>query len=230
MKPIVLTSIAAAVLAARAPLAAQQATPEPLPQLAQELFLAETVYSQERGDIQLTVFGRSEPEANARFLGEYGITDRLQVSLVTPAAGGEADDEDKAWEPGVLYAIFPADAPLAVSVELEASFAKGEATQWEPALIAARHFGPVQLHGSVRTELSNPGDAVSGALAALVDAGRLTPTLEAVWAGSDDDYVVPGLFVHLTEKMEVAVGVPVCINCGSTGTNHEVRAMFTLDF
>ncbi|HET7229481.1 MAG TPA: hypothetical protein VFJ16_05730 [Longimicrobium sp.] len=229
MKTPVLILAVSAVVAARAPLAAQGSPSErELPQLAQELFAAETVYPQERGEVQLTAFTPVGEAEHPRILGEYGITDRLQASLVTPALGSGDEGEENAWEAGVLYALLPTASPIAVSVEMEVSLADGQAPQWEPAVIAARDFGRVQLHGSVRTELSDAGDEVSGALAALVDAGRLTPTLEAVWAASGDDLLVPGLFVHPMHDVEAAIGVPVCLTCQQTRGG--VRLMFTVEF
>jgi len=229
MKTHALPLALAAGLIARAPLAAQRSPGgEPLPQLAQELFLAETVYAQERGDVQLTAFTRIQDGTHARLLGEYGITDRLQLSLVTPALEDDPDGEEEAWEPGVLYALLPDASPVAVSVTLDASLAHGQAPRWESALIAARRFGRVQLHGSVGTDLGEPGD-VTGTLAALVDAGRLTPTLEGVWASGEDDYAVPGLFAHLARDVEVGVGVPLCIHCAGSPPQ-QVRAMFTVEF
>src|SRR5207253_3236448 len=102
-----------------------------------------------------------------------------------------------------LYALLRDQSPVALSVTMDVSLQHGEAPQWEPALVAARQFGRVQVHGAVSTELGEPADAVTGTLAALVDAGKLTPTLELVMQGSDDDFVVPGLFVHPHENVEV---------------------------
>lgn len=224
MKMLKLLIAVSAPLVVRAPLAAQQE----LPQLAQELFVAETVYPQDRGEVQLTAFTPVSDAEHPRLLGEYGITDRLQVALVSPAIGSDANDEENAWEASVLYALLPDASPVAVSLEMEVSLAENQAPHWEPVLIAARGFGPVQLHGSVRTELDDPGDEVTGALAALVDAGKLTPTLEAVWDAAGDDLLVPGLFVHPTDKVEAGIGVPVCLACDERP--HGVRLMATVEF
>ncbi|HET7462461.1 MAG TPA: hypothetical protein VFJ82_14505 [Longimicrobium sp.] len=224
MKTLRLPLALFALFVVRAPLAAQAE----LPQLAQELFVAETVYPQERGEVQLTAFTPVSDAEHPRLLGEYGITGRLQLSLVTPALGSDVTGEENAWEAAVLYALLPEASPVAVSVEMEVSLAEDQAAHWEPALIAARGFGPVQLHGSVRTELDDPGDEVTGALAALIDAGRLTPTLEAVWDAAGDDLLVAGLFVHPTEHVEAGIGVPVCLDCHEPP--HGVRLMATVEF
>jgi hypothetical protein len=116
---------------------------------------------------------------------------------------------------------------VALSVTMDVSLGHGEAPQWEPALIAARQFGRVQLHGAVSTELSEPARAVTGTLAALVDAGKLTPTLELVMQGADDDFVVPGVFIHPHEHVEAGVGVPICLSCGSQP--RQLRLMLTVE-
>lgn len=227
------TSLLAALLAAlplAAPAAAQApARGEPLPQLAQELFLAETVYPQDRGEIQLTLHSRVEDGSHTRLLAEYGVTDRFQLSMKTPALERRSgEDEDETFYEGeVLYALLPAARPLALSASVEASFARGQAPQWEPMLVAARGWGRLQLHGTAAAELTF-GDATGwGALAALVDAGRATPTLELVHSADHEDYVVPGLFVH-RGGAELGVGVPVCLSCAHS--TEGFRAMLTVEF
>jgi len=228
MKTLTLAALALAPLFLRAPLAAQQAGPgAPPPQLAQELFLAETVYTQEQGEAQLTLHTRIEGGTHTRLLGEYGITNRFQVQALTPALEDGGDGDEGAYEAGVLYALVPNQAPVALSVTMDVSLQHGEAPRWEPALIAARQFGRVQLHGAVSTELGEPADAVTGTLAALFDAGRLTPTLELVMQGADDDFLVPGLFIHPHEHVEVGVGAPICIQCQSS--LRQVRVMLTVE-
>ena len=220
----------AAPLLAGAAAAQAPARGEPLPQLAQELFLAETVYSQDRGEIQLTLYSRVEDGSHTRLLTEYGVTDRFQLSMKTPALERRAgDDEDeKLYEGEVLYALLPAARPLALSASVEVSFARGEAPQWEPMLVAARGWGRLQLHGTAAAELSSGDEAGWGALAGVFDAGRATPTLELVRSADHEDFVVPGLFVHPGSGAELGVGVPVCLSCGRR--TEGFRAMLTVEF
>ena len=226
---LILAAALGAALAAGRAAAQRTARGEPLPQFAQELFLAEVVYPQERGEVQLTLDSRVEDGTHTRALAEYGVTDRLQLSLNTPvlergAGGGEED----AYEAGVLYALLPSAQPFALSASLEASFARGTAPQWEPALIAARGWGRVQLHGTVAGELNGEDQALWGALAGLVDLGRATPTLELVHSAEHEDYVVPGLFVHPRESAEIGAGVPVCLSCSDH--TEGFRVMVTVEF
>jgi len=225
----ILVAAAAAALAAGRAAAQRPARGEPLPQLAQELFLAETVYPQERGEVQLTLHSRVEAGTHTRALAEYGVTDRLQLSLTTPVLerGASGGGDEDTYDVGVLYALLPAAYPVELSASVEASFARGAAPQWEPALVAARGWGRVQLHGTVAGELDGEG-AVWGALAALVDAGRATPTLELVRSAEHENIVVPGLFVHPASAVEIGAGVPVCLSCDRR--TEGFRAMVTVEF
>ncbi|HKP77155.1 MAG TPA: hypothetical protein VJT67_16605 [Longimicrobiaceae bacterium] len=222
------TLVAAAMLATMLPAAGAAQRREPLPQLAQELFLAETVYPQERGEVQLTLDARFDHGARTRLLGEYGITDRLQLSLVTPGLGGEANEEADAWEAGVLYAVLPDARPFSLSATVEASFEREQAPSWEPALIVARGWGALQLHATAAAEVERGDASPWGALAALLGAGRFTSTLELVRSAEPETFVVPGMFVHPGHQAEVAVGVPVCLTCDRR--TEGVRAMFTVEF
>jgi hypothetical protein len=226
----ILAAAVAAALAAGRAAAQRPARGEPLPQLAQELFLAEVVYPQERGKVQLTLDSRVEDGTHTRALAEYGVTDRLQLSLDTPVLerGAGGDDDEDAYEAGVLYALLPSARPFSLSVSLEASFARGAAPQWGPALVAARGWRRVQLHGTVAGELDGEDRALWGALAGLVDLGRATPTLELVRSAAHDDFVVPGLFVHPGGSAEIGAGVPVCLSC--TRRTEEFQVMATVEF
>jgi len=224
----ILAAALAAALAAGRAAAQRPARGEPLPQFAQELFLAEVVYPQERGEVQLTLDSRVEDGTHTRALAEYGVTDRLQLSLDTPVLERSADGDEDAYAAGVLYALLSSARPFSLSVSLEASFARGTAPQWEPALVAARGWGRVQLHGTAAGELNGEDQALWGALAGLVDLGRATPTLELVHSAEHDDFVVPGLFVHPRESAEIGAGVPVCLSC--TRRTEGFRVMVTVEF
>jgi hypothetical protein len=225
--PTLLLAAAAALAVAR-PLAAQEREPGRLPELVQELFLVETVYLQERGEVQLTAFSRLQDQTHTRLLGEYGVTDRFQLSLVSPAVEGNGDEDESAWEAGVLYGVIPGQSPVALSAGIDVGMAKGERTTFEPLVVAARQWGPVQLHASVRTELHDVGDALGGGLGAMLDAGRLTPTLELAWSASEHEYVVPGLYVHPRRNVEAGFGLPLCLGCAGEG--RQARAMVTMEF
>jgi hypothetical protein len=85
-------------------------------------------------------------------------------------------------------------------------------------VVAARGMGRVQLHGAGSLAVERGETTATQTLAALYDAGALTPTLTvahdgeglARWA------LVPGLFVHPRRHVELGVGVPVSLAAGRT--------------
>lgn len=208
--------------------AAAQATSRPLPQPVQELFLVETVYTQDRGEIQLTAQSRLQDETHTRLLGEYGITGRFQLSLVTPAVEGNGDEEERAWEIGAVYGISLGQNPVALAAEMNVQVSADQAPQWEPVVVAARQWGPVQLHASAGTELHSIADAAFAGLGAMLDLRRVTPTLEFAASASEHEFVVPGVFVHPLRRIEAGFGLPHCLQC--SGEPQQARVMLTADF
>lgn len=203
-----------------------------LTDLVQELFEAETAYPQEAGTLQLTMDARFGDAGTARLLAEYGITDRLQVALASPYLQLEKGGEES-MTAGVLYNLV--NGPdLAASVSLEAEIPTGgaeSAVAWEPALIVARRVGMAQLHGSVAGSLSSDRTELSPGLGLMLDAGRITPTLELTATLADgeapDVGLTPGIFVHLSRHLEVGIGAPVSLHGDG---RPDVLALVTLEF
>jgi hypothetical protein len=100
-----------------------------LPQFVQELFVAETVQLQGRGETQLTLKARTrsreDPQTHSHLVVEYGITDRLQLSVRTPTFDRHPDDELRRAQPSVFVALLPGARPLALSARAGAGFARG---------------------------------------------------------------------------------------------------------
>lgn len=208
-----------------------RAQEDDLPELVQELFEAETAYPQEAGAVQLTLDARFADAGTARLLAEYGITDRLQVSLASPYLQLEQGGEETV-SAGVLYSLVNGPA-LAASVSLEAEIPTGgaeSAVAWEPALIVARQVGMAQLHASVAASLSRDETELSPGVGLMLDAGRITPTLELTATLADgegpDVGLTPGIFVHLTRRLEVGVGAPLSLHGPG---RPDVLALLTLE-
>ena len=223
-----LVLVVSAVMALRAgAAAAQQSDPaRRLPELVEELFVAETVYPQREGRIQLTAQERLRHGVDGRYLAEYGLTSRLQIALTASAAGWEGEDA-WAFEPEVLYALLPYRSPLAVSVAFGAEIGAGEGPRWEPTLLAARQVGRVQIHASLAAELARGERSLSESAAVVVDAGMFAPTLEGVWS-EEEPLLVPGLFAHLGRGFEVGVGEVLCASCAAP--ERGTHLMFTYEF
>jgi hypothetical protein len=208
-----------------------QAEGDGLSELVQELFLAETVYPQGAGEVQLTVDARFQDETAARLLAEYGITDRLQLSAATPylQSGGAGDEV----QVGVLYNLVngpraAASLSLEVAVPTDSDDAEVE---WEPALIVAGHLGMVQLHASMAAGITREQTELSPALGLMLDAGRITPTLELTSTLAEGETpetaLTPGLFVHLTPHLEAGVGAPIDLHAA---TLPDAMLLVTLEF
>ena len=206
---------------------AQGGDDAPLPQLVQELFVAATVQAQGRGQTQVTTKGgtssREDPGAHLRALVEYGITDRVQLGVLTPtleghARLGDAGDEYRRVRPSLFVAVLPGARPFSLSLSAGAAVASGVAPTWEAGVVAARGMGRVQLHGASALAIERGTATLTETLAALYDAGALTPTLTlahdaeglARWA------LVPGLFAHPGPRFELGVGMPVSLAGGRT--------------
>lgn len=202
-----------------------------LPERVQELFRAETVYPQEAGGLQLTVDGGFADAATARVLVEYGITDRVQVSVTTPYLQLEQGGEET-MSAGALYTLL--NRPdMAASLSLEAVVPTGGrdmAMAWEPALIVARQVGMAQLHGSLAASLSSDGSELSPGLGLMLHADRLTPTLELTATMAEDEpadvALTPGLYVHLGSRFEIGVAAPLRLH---GATQPDVLAVVTLE-
>ncbi|HEX6039455.1 hypothetical protein [Longimicrobium sp.] len=203
-----------------------------LPELVQELFTAETAYPQEAGAVQLTADARIEDGATARLLAEVGITDRFQLSVLSPYADLEDGGAEEEVTVGAQYNLFNGPT-MAASLSLEATIpTEGDGVaEWEPALIVARQLGMAQLHGSVSAGISKDQTDFTPALGLMLDAGRITPTLELAATVADGETpeisLTPGLFVHLLPNLEAGVGAPLDV---SHSTLPNVVAMVTLEF
>jgi hypothetical protein len=202
-----------------------------LPNLVQELFQGETVYPQEAGGVQLTADGRFADAGTARMLVEYGITDRLLVSVATPYLQLEQGGEETMTAGAFFNLLNGPD--MAASVSLEAVIPTGGrdmAVAWEPALIVARQVGMAQLHGSLAASLSSDGSELSPGLGLMLDADRLTPTLELTATMADgeptDVALTPGIFLHLGPRLEIGLAAPLRLH---GATQPDVLAVVTLE-
>jgi hypothetical protein len=207
--------------------AAAQAQEDELPEIVQELFVTETVYPQGAGEVQLTVDSDLADENLARLTAEYGITDRLEVFGATPVLqdGGSG----QAWMLGGRYNLLNTRA-LAASVDVEAEFTSADDVTFEPSLIAARQVGTLQVHGTVSAALADETEYFSG-LGAMMDAGRITPTLELTASGQKHVAttigVTPGIYLHLGPHAEIGVAAPIRLHGDDLP---ELRALATVEF
>jgi hypothetical protein len=195
----------------------------------QEFFLAETAYSQERGETQLTFSAgllRFDRKRDTRLeaKGEYGITDRLQIEASVPYRFLNK------WGPANTRGLGDVSAGLSWSLHNSETFGAmlglevglptgseardlGEgAVEWEPSLLIGRAFGKTQVHFGLSCGVSPEGREWHYDLAAVFPQGRFSPTLELNGSSSERWgalLVTPGAYYRLGQGAEFGIGVPL---------------------
>lgn len=209
--------------------AAAQAREDELDEIVQELFITETVYPQGQGEAQLTVNSNLDTGYLGPFTAEYGITSHLQVMASTPVLRDDDGSASGEWSVGALYNLLNTQA-LAASVEVEAEFTSTEDVTFEPALIAARQLGMLQVHGTLSAAFGDETEYFSG-LGTMLDAGMFSPTLELTASGQEHVEttigLTPGIYLHLGHHAEIGAAAPIRLHGHDLP---EVRAIATLEF
>lgn len=198
-----------------------------MPEYIEDFFLSDAVRSENRGELQLTVDAmssrnhRSAADGSSAGLDlEYGLTDRLQLSMELPygihsTATSEIPARWSAISTGVLYQFIRSSHPFALSAGAGADLplnSRGE-MGFEPELVMAKVFGRVQVHASFEPEFSKDDTSLNYNLAAVRPwPHSLYPTLE--FNGRRDAmvnsfYVTPGLYRRLPHRLEFGLGMPV---------------------
>jgi hypothetical protein len=239
---------AIAIASSASSAAAQEAERE---QPIQELFIGETVYVQDKKEIQLTSsfdYGKNGEKRTWRASQamQYGITDRLEVDAalpMVPPAGStslcQAGVGDA--EIGVLYGLRRRIESLAVSAGLRfrtpsgsEQLGRGEGEKVvEPVLIVARAWGSAELHVSGEIGYANhgsPREWTYGA-GAVVPAGHWRLTLELDGRNDEGEkrlLLTPGLYHKRSRHLEVGVAVPIGLTPEATDLG--ALARLTLEF
>ena len=202
-----------------------------LNELLQEFFIGETVYAQEKNEIQIT----SKPAyrnqrdrtklKNIPIQIEYGFTDRFQVELGLPYVFHNLKGEHTTGslgklELGFLYNILRGNKPFALSVAVDVGLptvrkgkeikaAEETEVEWEPALIVAKQIGIVQVHASLVAEITKSESALTYNLGAVLPMGNWRATLELNGKIKDDKiiYLTPGVIWTGLDDFEFGLGV-----------------------
>jgi hypothetical protein len=147
------------------------------PPVLEELFRSEIVYSQEAGEVQLTLapeFGRSAGQpAMVSFGVEYGLTDAWQIGCGWQGGlGGQASPEGGAAERELEFSlkrsfmhISNSNASLALGFELARAAAgdsgdSGSSYEYRPVAVLAKDFPRrnAQVFAVVSASLNSPGE------------------------------------------------------------------------
>ncbi|MCP5054580.1 MAG: hypothetical protein GY940_45860, partial [bacterium] len=221
----------------------------------QELFQTETVYPQEKGELQLTLIANfnKKTHQNSLFVPmviEYGITDNWQVEIESGSylykknpAGKETFGID-VLEIGTKYSfmdISGSGAHVAVGFEIgiplghsgENESIDEDSVEYEPFLVLAKdfpHLNHSQLFTEVRLGFGEAGEGVefnwnSGF---FIPVGSVCFTGELNYKGGDEKeiYLTPGMVWNLPGAWELGGGAAIGLNENSDS----FRVILTLTY
>lgn len=202
-----------------------------MPTYIEEFFHSEAVRSEEKGELQSTLdaesFRKNGSDAGLDF--EYGVTDRLQINTELPYGIRSAGQSEVplSWSSvnvGTVYQFIRSSHPFALSAGLGANIpttTRGEFA-WEPEILAAKQFGPMQLHASFMADLANGSREYEYNLATVVNLhSTWFPTVEfnarRTDTGSNLFYFTPGIYRHLRHRIEAGVAISAGNYFGAVG-------------
>jgi hypothetical protein len=192
----------------------------------QEFFMGETVFPQEKKELQFTlmpVFIKSEfDQFSIPLAVEYGITDRLQAEIEVPYLMSAISERRSVHgigntAVGVLYNIVKRNRPFSLSVGVEKSFetsgkqihAYGTETSWEAFTVVGRQFGSTQLHANLASEFSEGEIVMNYGVASVFNFGRCSATFE-VNSNKDEKrtyHLAPGLILSRPNGFEFGMAI-----------------------
>jgi len=214
-----------------------------------QLFMGRTVQTQDQGTVEMSIGMSHErssvSQGSERFneikaRGEYGVTDRLQLSAELPyqiedrpGSTFSAQENVGNVEVGAMYSLLRADDPISLSAGLDVQIPVGhqanlpstdmrssDQTLWKPSLIVARDFGGMQVHTNLQAELGGDQRGFNYDVAGIVPVGRFAPSLElnarTMESATPQFYATPGLSYSFSDRAQVGLGVPIGLNESST--------------
>lgn len=203
----------------------------PLAEYIEEFFLSDAVRNQDKGELQLTlgVDFRRDLGRNSSLQMEYGVTNRLQLSLETrygksEEESAEASSEWNTASLGFQYQLIRSESPFALSVGMAFGIpvkAAGE-IEYEPTILVARTFRRMQVHASFIAELEQWDLAFRYNVASVYPLrNRWFPTLEfnaMHLNGNGAFYLTPGLYRRFGHRLELGVGAPAGLGGTAAGS------------
>ena len=200
-----------------------------IPELLQEFFLSETVFPQQKNELQLTARPTFWKNKNLSYLQipvwlEYGFTNRFQVELTVPVRimfprGQKPVADTRTLEAGLLYNIVNRNKPFALSAGLDIEWATAKDEEeigevksriaWEPIIIIARQFGRTQVHANLGAELIGNEAEFPYGLATATSLGHWIITMEITGEMHDNKtiFLSPGLIWKGIDDFELGAGV-----------------------
>lgn len=213
----------------------------------QEFFRSETVFAQDRKEIQFTLipqFTRTDNNHLTIPLSvEYGITNRLQVEIEVPYLISSISKQQTLrgvgnTEVGLLYNVIRNNRIVSLSVGVEKSLqTTGEKLRpyndepsWEAFTVIARQFGILQMHSNIAAEFSDDEASFHYGIATVFSIGRCRPTFELNSQKEEERifYFTPGLLLSLPSGIEFGVSVSGTVS--SEPPFQAVTALLTYEF
>jgi hypothetical protein len=203
-----------------------RAQEEGIEEMLQEFFISETVYAQEKNEVQFTskpAYWKKEGFGitSIPLQLEYGFTDRFQVELNLPYYFLHPKTVQNVrgtgnMEVGLLYNILKGNKPFALSLALdvglptankEKEIDEAEA-EWEPSLIIAKQVGRGQVHVSLGAEITKTESEMNYKLGTVFPFGAWRATLElnGTINNSKTIYLTPGFIWKGLDDFEFGLG------------------------
>ena len=218
---------------------------ERTPELLQEFFIAESVFPQDRHELQVTVGAVYRAGNGSRVwrlpaVVEFGLSDRLQVAAELPYVSLSPVGAARARGLGnaivsLAYGVLLNAASTAVTVGLEVELPGRRADSlltegrvaWQPGVVVARQIGKAQVHVGAALELSRPR-SLSADVALVFPVRDLRLTTELNWLGDSDPilFFTPGLIWEAPSGLEVGAGIPMGLSADAPGTNLIVKLTY----
>jgi hypothetical protein len=227
--------------------------PDAVEDVIEQLFLGETVYPQERFELQASTgiewkrAGRHVDFAIPVEL-EFGVTDRFQLAVEAPVLFVRRDA-------GVIAGVGSVEASAFYNVisrrSLGLSFSAGlgigspasarelgsSSFAIRPVIVGYKELGPVHLNVSTEAAIALPSSTeaaevgVEVALGVFVALGSLIPTLELAGEFEDESELslAPGLLWHPCCELELGLAVPIGLTKGSAGAGLLLHATWEID-
>jgi hypothetical protein len=192
-----------------------------MPEYVQEFFMSEAVRCQEKGEVQLTLVTNSLETGGpvAAIQTEYGLTDRLQLSVEAPYGmklNVQRARDPSQWGPidvGILYAFIRKDHPFAMSAGMiiEVPVTSNENLGYEPVFLVAKTFRQLQVHASVLSEIEEMQPSFEYNLASVYPVKpHWFPTFEVNGRRRDSKntvYITPGMYRDYRKRIEIGIGL-----------------------
>jgi len=192
----------------------------------QEFFTEETVFSQDRNEIQFTlkpIFTKGEQrQLYVPLSVEYGLTDRLQIEVEVPYLISSLTERQRNRgmgnaEVGLMYNILKSYRPFSLSVGINKTLKTAgkhireydDEAGWEAYTVVARQLGSGQIHGNLRTEIADRQIKFNYGMGCVFNFGRFNGTFEVTTDKEEERifYFAPGLIWKQPNGLEFGMAL-----------------------